>query len=370
MKKQGLGLLVFSVVTLVVIVAAVLFSGLHAPQREIEKLLLFPELADQINDVSSLQVDSGSDHSVVLQRQTDQWVVQSSSDYPASLGKIRAAVLALAELKVLATKTRNPALYSKLGVAGSDEGGIRSKMVRLNNTEGDVLAELILGNPKHSGQREQVYVRKSDAEHALLVEGSVSVGVLDRDWYERKILDINSSRVHTVTVVKPEKQQLMIGKSAEGEEAFEVLEGKTEVATAVLNKLATFLEDINVDEVQSADSFVFPEDATITTFQMFNGLVVVVNSALQDINPWVNFSFSSLPVESIESESGDAAQVDVIEAVEDADVTEEDGTDAEEDVETAAEEAERLNNVLSAWVYQIPEFKFESLNIDIANPAE
>lgn len=364
MKRSGL--FVFSAITLVVIVATIFLADLNAPKHSIEKIALFPELVDKLNDVSSIQVDSGIGSSVQLEQLNNQWVVQSSSNYPASFNKIKEIVITLSDLKILATKTGNPELYSELGVAHpSDDGVAGSKLVKLSDDDG-VLIELIIGNRrKNSGRRAQTYVRKPDDKYALLVDSGIEVGVRDSDWYENKILDISADRIQTVTLQKTD-QQLVVGRSEQGDTEFKVLEGATDEATVLLDKLGTFLEGIHIDGVQSVDEFEFPEDAVVATFNTFNGLVVTVKSALKDTDPWINFSFSAVEVESAaEVESVDAEDTGSFELADTSEVNDtNEGTD-EQAVESATEESARLNAALGAWVYRIPAFKFEALDIDI-----
>ena len=280
MKRQQL--LVFSAITIVVIVAAGLFTHSRAPQTKIEKETLFPELADKINDVARIEIVS-EDRTVILQKQDKLWVLQSADNYPAQFDKVKDTVISLSELKILATKTDKPKLYSELGVEGPDAEDSTSQLLILKDQSGTPLVSLIVGKSRKSSagkSRPNLYVRKPDAKNALLVEGYLQIKSHNADWYERYVIHIPAARIQNINIVKSNGNHLKINKPSEGETEFKLVEGKTASPSVLLNKLATFFEDMRVDGVHGIDSFEFPDDATLTTFTTFNGLVIIVKSFL------------------------------------------------------------------------------------------
>ncbi len=341
-------LLVLSSLTIVVIVIAALFTQSRAPQTTIEKETLFPELAGKINDVSRIEIKSSEDSDVVLQKmEGGQWALQSADNYPAQFDKIKDVVVGLSQMKILATKTDNPKLYPELGVEGPEGDNTSSLLLTLSDQSGTTLASLIVGKPRknNSGSnRPNLYVRKADAKNALLVEGYLQLKSNNNDWYERNVIHIPASRIQNVNIVKSTGEHLLISKLAEGDTEFKVIEGNTASPSVLLNKLGTFFEDMHVEGVHAADNFEFPDDATITTFKTFNGLVITVKNVLSDGKAFAHFSFttaatSESPVNEIAEKNSGTISVE--------------------------EETRLWNEFISNWVYEIPEFKFETMDIHV-----
>jgi hypothetical protein len=144
-------LLLFSAITVIVILAASITSKLQAPQVKREKELLLPELASRINDVTAITI-KGSRRNVDLQKQNDIWIIKNADDYPAVFEKVRDTVISLSTLKVIAEKTDNPEFYSRLDVEGPEVADSRSLLLTLKDTSGKTMTSIIIGAPRHSNQ--------------------------------------------------------------------------------------------------------------------------------------------------------------------------------------------------------------------------
>ena len=351
MKRQKL--LVLSSITIVVIAVAAFFTQSRAPQTTLEKEILFPELASKINDVARIEVISGDDNAVILQKtEVGQWQLQSADNYPAQFDKIKNTVVSLSELRILATKTDNPKLYPELGVEGPEYKNTTSLLLTLSDQSGAVLASLIVGKPRKSNvgnSRPNLYVRKPDANNALLVEGYLQLKSNNSDWYERNVIHIPASRIQAVKISKNNGSNLSISKSSKGETEFKVIEGKTTSPSVLLNKLGTFFEDMHVEGVHAANNFKFPDDATITTFKTFNGLVITVKNVLSDGKAFAHFSFTAIATSNSSSDEKSEDNSDTI---------------------SVEEESQLWNEFMNNWVYEIPEFKFETLDINVAQSPE
>ena len=351
MKRQNL--LVLSSLTIVVIIIAALITQSRAPQTTIEKETLFPELAGKINDVMRIEIKSSEDSDVVLQKmEGGQWALQSADNYPAQFDKIKGVVVSLSQLKILATKTDNPKLYPELGVEGPDSKNTSSLLLTLSDQSGATLVSLVVGKPRKGSAgstRPSLYVRKASAKNALLVEGYLQLKSNNNDWYERNVIHIPASRIQTVNIVKSTGDHILINKRSEGDTDFKIIEGNTTSPSVLLNKLGTFFEDMHVEGVHAANNFRFPDDATITTFKTFNGLVIAVKNVLIDGKAFAHFSFTTVatsesPVNEIPEKNSETISVE--------------------------KESQLWNEFMSNWVYEIPEFKFETLDIHVGQTPE
>ena len=351
MKRQKL--LLLSAVTIVIIIAAALFDQSRAPQTKIEKETLFPELANRVNDVTRIEINSSGNPDVILQKiEGGQWAIQSADNYPAQFDKIKDVVISLSQLKILATKTDNPKLYPELGVEGPAVDTSSSLLLTLSDLSGTALASLIVGKPRKNNtgnNRPNLYVRKMDAKNALLVEGYLQLKSNNNAWYERNVINIPTSRIQDINIVKSNGAQLTIRKHTEGDTDFKVMEGSTASPSVLLNKLGTFFEDMNVEDVHAANNFEFPDNTTITTFTTFNGLVITVKNVSIDDKAFAHFSFTSAETYDSKADGMPESNSDTI---------------------SAEEESQLWNQFLGHWVYEIPKFKFETLDVNVAQSSE
>jgi hypothetical protein len=114
----------------------------------------------------------------------------------------------------------------------------------------------------------------------------------------------------------------------------------------ILTRISTSLEELRADGVISINNFEFPNDAVVTTFKTFDGLIITVKSATIDEKPYSHFSFSiddSYLQDTTNSEQQTTENVDI------------------------KNEARILNSVLSDWIYQIPDFKYQDLTKKLEN---
>jgi hypothetical protein len=351
MKRKKL--LIFSSMTIIVIIVAAVITQLRAPITIIEKEILFPELSDKINDVSRIEIKGDEGRNVILQKMQDgQWTVESADNYPAKFNKIKDTVVSMSQLKILATKTDNPNLYANLGVEGPEGKNTSSSLLTLSDQSGAALASLIVGNPRKNSAgstRPNLYVRKADEKNALLVEGYLQLKSNNNDWYERNVINIPASRIQNVDIVKSTGAHLSINKESQGDTEFKVVTGKTSSPSVLLNKLGTFLENINIEGVHAVDSFEFPDETTNTTFKTFNGLLITVKNILIDDKAFAHFSFTTTSTSNSPTDEKSADNSETI---------------------TVREESQLWNQFLGNWVYEVPEFKFETLDINVGQSPE
>ena len=76
---------------------------------------VFPDLADKINDIAIIRVKNASGETIV--KKSDKgWGLESRGGYPVEFEKVKEALMSLADLSALETKTSKPDMYTRLGV--------------------------------------------------------------------------------------------------------------------------------------------------------------------------------------------------------------------------------------------------------------
>jgi hypothetical protein len=78
---------------------------------------ILPGLQAALNDVDKIKITkAGGETVATIEKHADGWAVAEKADYAADVTKLRQNLRALAEAKILETKTANASFYDKLGV--------------------------------------------------------------------------------------------------------------------------------------------------------------------------------------------------------------------------------------------------------------
>jgi len=351
---KNIRLILLAIVTLIVIIAASVAVNLRAPKTVIEKGTLFPGLASHINDMTTIRI-KGYVEAVTLRKKGDGWVIEEIDGYPALFDKVKQTIIGISELKVVATKTSNPDLYSRLGVEGPEVADSPSVLVTLENNEGKEAAALIVGKQRRSKSAEKspgLYVRRPQDKYTLLVEGALDITARISGWFERTLFDIPSSSIKEIVTRHADGDIVRLSRNDMAQEDFtleDIPEGKKVAIKIVLNRMATILENFHVSRVKAAGNFTFPDNAHVTTVRTFDGMGITVKSTKIDDVAYVRVKFDYDPeTATVASTTSDAGS----------------GT-GETDISSTpvdfSAHVSMLNKKLSGWVFIIPEFKYEIL---------
>lgn len=293
--------------------------------------LLFPDMTDALNDVRQVTIERSGEDPVSISRDGDLWRVDSRAGYPAALANIREVLVAMAEANVVEPKTANPDLHGRLGVTDPDVEN--SKGVRVTATADEQSFSLIFGNVSQGNYR---YARIAGEDQSWLIDQNPGIPATGGDWLAADIIDIDSDRVQSVTIVHPDGEIIAAGKASEDETNFAVADipaGRELSYSTVANGLAGALNDLDLDDVREA---VLSDAASVNAaFYTFDDLKITVSTVTGDDGNWLT-----------------------IEAAAEGDDT---------------TEADEINARTSGWQYKIADYKANLLTRrweDILKPVE
>jgi len=107
--------LVILILILLVGAGAYFYSGTQQSFNASDNIgiAILPDLQAALNNIDELEV-VGADNQVLstVVRDDTGWTVKQRNAYPADISKVRAALLSLAEAKIVEEKTSNADLYS------------------------------------------------------------------------------------------------------------------------------------------------------------------------------------------------------------------------------------------------------------------
>lgn len=212
--------------------------------------LVFPGLTASLQNAAELDV-THQGKTLVIRRQGDSWGLADRGMYPVQTDKLRGVLTGLTELRLVEPRTSSPAEYARLGVddpAGKDAG---SNLVRVVDSSGKTIAELIVGHRRTLTQGnvpDQVYVRRPNEARSWLAEGTLSVDADPQLWLVRDIMNIDHAQVARIDV-----------EHGDGKLAFESKSGKLEMTAPAehkpldqykLDELARGLEQLSCEDIK------------------------------------------------------------------------------------------------------------------------
>ena len=352
-------LLILGIAAIIVIVAGVWLADRQSSSGTSAGTgALYPELKEQLNAVNSIRLYKAGDARVVdLVRKDDAWQVSERDSYPADDSKVRKLLITLADAKIVEQKTSNPEQYATLGVEDTKGANATGLRIELAGTPKPV--DLIVGKQGVGGSSN--YVRRAGEPQSWLINAQVDTSATPDAWLRKDIIDVSADRMQSATVSVKDGKPYTASKNTRAEQNFAVdglPKGKSLSAPTAANSVAMALTGLSLSEVKPASAFQSTPPAAHATFKTFDGLVVEADGWVQDQKHYLALR-----------PSFDAAQAEQFKV---ATAPADDKKDAKIDEKAAttptpppapnvAEDAKKVAAKVTGWVYEIPDYKYESL---------
>ena len=354
MKRNSL--IGLAIAAAVVVVLAVIFAQQRISETKpaVGGGLMFEGLIRKVNSVASIQVNNGNEIFTIV-RKAQSWGVAEKSAYPVQFDLVKKTIMGVAELDLVAAKTKNPDRHGALGLntPEAEEGG--SIGLILADDTGTTLASLLVGKTVRAGG-ERRYVRRPNEDQTWLGNGGIDVGKTPLDWMEIILTQIRHDRIRKITFSHPDGDRAVLERMEQSDFDFTYMEipgGMRALAPSKLNSVGGGLAFLSMKDVRLASGMNFdPREAIVTRFETWDGIVVTVSTIETDEKRWARFEAEfdeSLVLETVPSVASD---VD-----ESADETEE----AEDPQAVAREEAGTISTLTSGWAYALDDHKMDQL---------
>lgn len=352
--------LVVAAVTVVVIVAAWKVSQDRAPQTDIARESLAPELLEAINTASSLKLVQ-KEKQTRLTRNGDAWVLANRDNFAANGADVRRTLLQLTELRIIEAKTSDPARYSKLGVNDISDEGASGTAVSVADATGGTLLELIVGNTRQAGGGEQRYVRLEGDSQSWLVEGTLEVPADPIRWVDASVTDIDSDQVREVRVSSGDEAEVHILKQ-EHDDSFFVLQnipqGFEAKSKATVSSIGALLLDLRFNDVIKASKLAGLDPLRTVKLTTFDGIIATLTDYELDGKTYTRFGFQHEPSLAVAAATESAADEQPSEDIPAIDLGEDNAPESSPEPELSAEElVARLGSRHADWAYLLPNYK-------------
>jgi hypothetical protein len=301
-------------------------SGRDAPAADTH---FAPMLGAVLDQVETIEIEgAGGTTKVTLNRGQSGWTVAQKDGYAADTGKIRTALTALADAKIVEAKTANPALHDRLGVADVTSDEARGVMIGfLPASLG--LPHIVLGDPEGTSYR---YARLADDDQSYLIDANPAFPGDAAEWVVPTILDVRGTRVERVVIRHADGEELVLFKDAVDQMNYSVADipaGRELQYPGVANVIGNALRELRLEDV-AADDEAALEPEVVTEFETFDGLVVRAEGLRIGDEGWFRFR----------------ARIDEQFSAPD---------------ETIATEAADINGRVAGWRYRIPEYQYDQI---------
>lgn len=296
---------------------------------------VFESLRENPDAAAKIEVKSRFGEFTLLRR-GDAWVTPDRADYPVEASDVRRLIVSLADMRFVEPKTADPERFYRLEVQDIDEELADSAYVKVSNSEGAVLADLIVGRPSarfFGGSSSGTYIRFPGTNETWLVSSVTNVQTRLVPWLDREIVSLPADTVARISIGEGDDAYVLT--RADAESAF-VIEGAPEGRTADAEKVrpvSRALAGVELEDVKQRSTYTLLAGAQPAEVVTFDGLSVRVRLAKDDRKNWGTF---------------EAAYVG-------------DSDDTSEAAVAAREAAEAINARVGDWVYWVPSSVFDNL---------
>lgn len=204
MNLRSRNLIALGVVTLIAVIAASWAVVVRYDDSEVFKReggVVFPGLRDKVRAIDSVEI-SRSSGTFILKRQPEGWANLGVGGYPARQSRIEKMIGGLVTLSYFEPRTARSKLYPKIGVEKLGDGA-KSTRLLVKDDGGEVLADLLVGNPKANVpglDQDGVYIRIPGETQSWLAEGILDVRHDVADWSNRTIIDLKPGDISFLSV--------------------------------------------------------------------------------------------------------------------------------------------------------------------------
>jgi hypothetical protein len=161
--------------------------------------VIFPALMSHINTVHEIIITHAGKIFHIVKQDDTHWSLPEKNNAPVDANKVRDIIFGLSEMILVEPKTKNPALYTALGVT-SPLPQNTSTEIHVKNVAGNSLAALIVGTAKplkSNPNRQAFYIRKPQERQAWEAEAVLPEFKTPEDWLQPPSLSNKLAVAHS-----------------------------------------------------------------------------------------------------------------------------------------------------------------------------
>lgn len=272
--------------------------------------LLYPDLADQLTRVDQLKITAPGDALIFKRGDTNTWTASSKHGYPADVNRIKQAVVAVAQARILQPKTADQTRHDRLNLLAPDAKNAKSVAMTIA-AGSETLADVITGKTRKAATKStpaEIYARRADENRTWLVSGYFDLKQDAVAWLDRKLFKVERLDVRAVSFTHPNGETAALARDKPGGVmALMVLPEGYKEDEILMTAASRALEFLNFRDVKPAGEVDFAS-AVKAVYTVDNGVVVTVETIPtgeqldNDDTYWTRFSLKYDPTVRVEGE--------------------------------------------------------------------
>jgi hypothetical protein len=328
-----------AVVTLITTGAAIYVTWQQPAARpvQISDEAAFPALRERPEAVAKVIITTPAGAITLARGADDRWVTPDRHNYPIATDKLRQLILQLADMRLIEAKTSQPDRYARLEVedVGKDA---KSRLVRLEDVDGTVLAEAILGKRRErltGTEPSGMYLRRPDEAQSWLASGGIDLDEEVADWLDQEVVALEGTRVQRIELSAPAGEgYAVVRDTPEAELRLDgIAEGEALRPDANLNQVPGALASVQLEDVRPVAEIAWPDQQHTVKAVTFDGVEITLRLASLDDQHWLQVDAATAPREGLKPDQATAAE----------------------------EQAKAIEARTDGWAYQVSDFLFERL---------
>ncbi|MCA3246649.1 MAG: DUF4340 domain-containing protein [Azospirillum sp.] len=326
-----------------------------APVDRFANELVFPQLAPRAAAIAAVRIERDGE-TFALARAGDGWTMPGRDGYPVDGDLARRFLLELGALRVLESRTANPALHAELDLDGAAKDQ-KATRVAVLDAQGAVLADLLVGRSRMGRQGtagDGTFVRRNGENQVFLARGRFAPERDAAKWLDRRVANVERERIARIELLAVDGERLSAAKAGPGDndvQLADVPDDRRIKSAFDVNLLASALEGLDLDDARKAEGLDFDAARERAEYRTFDGLVVRVDFVQERDLRWarLNVSFEA-PAEPVDPAAHPNARLRT--------------------PEDAAKQAEEIAARVRGWAYRFPDFKIEQMTRRVADLVE
>jgi Domain of unknown function (DUF4340) len=257
---------------------------------------LLPGLAMQTAKIANIELRQG-EKTITLARDKDTWSLADRGGYPAKPDAVRALLIKLAQAELVEAKTRNKDRYSLLELEDPDGKDAKSRLVRLTDDKGTLIAAAVVGKKRSDAfgsNRSGTYVRRPADMQTWLANAEIDVPMVVRDWVQPGIIDIPATKIASLAIAIPGEEPLKIARDATDASKYTLAgtEGKKLKDATAMGSIVRAAASIELEDVRKLGSAP-TGDVNLVTIAVEGGLTVALRLHKDGEDYWLSVDASA-----------------------------------------------------------------------------
>ena len=293
-RRRNLGILGGAALVIAVLAGVALNQRARDTGPSFESQPVVPGLADVVNNVGEVMVETRDDAFHARRTEDGNWVIVERNNFPANIAMVRSASVGMSELEALEPRTAQPELLGRLGLIAPADGGEAIRVV-LRDREGETIGDILIGNNQDLSDPaglNRFYVRRTGEDQTWLARGSMTVQPQIGDWLDKNVIDIDREQIRSTRFTPAEGAAYTLARASEDEVNYaldNIPAGRELSYPGVTYGPATALSNFTFEDVRLVSEIDF-SDATEIVTENFDGVQIIARVAQESDIAWVSLA--------------------------------------------------------------------------------